>query len=83
MDQRRGLIAALDHACRRKAVLVVFSLSQLARSTRDRLAIADRLELAGADLVSLPFIGSHHELGLWTGQLPGTLLVRSEQEGIL
>lgn len=53
MEQRPGLAAAIEHACRRKAVLVVYSLSRLARSTRDTLAIADRLERAGADLVSL------------------------------
>jgi site-specific DNA recombinase len=34
-------------------VLVVYSLSRLARSTRDAIDIADRLGKAGADLVSL------------------------------
>jgi DNA invertase Pin-like site-specific DNA recombinase len=34
-------------------VLVVYSLSRLARSVRDTLQIADRLDKAGADLVSL------------------------------
>jgi DNA invertase Pin-like site-specific DNA recombinase len=34
-------------------VLVVYSLSRLARSVRDTLWIAERLEAAGADLVSL------------------------------
>lgn len=36
-----------------KGVLVVYSLSRLARSTRDALEIAARLERAGSDLVSL------------------------------
>jgi site-specific DNA recombinase len=34
-------------------VLIVYSLSRLARSTRDTLGIAERLERAGADLVSV------------------------------
>jgi site-specific DNA recombinase len=33
--------------------LVVYSLSRLARSTKDTLAISERLDKAGADLVSL------------------------------
>ena len=50
---RPALQAALSEVCRRKGVLVVYSLSRLARSTKDALAIAERLEKAGADLVSL------------------------------
>lgn len=53
MDTRPGLLAALDHACREKAAVIVYSLSRLARSTRDALSISDRLDRAGADLVSL------------------------------
>lgn len=53
MDTRPGLLAALDQACHDKAALVVYSLSRLARSTRDALAISERLDKAGADLVSL------------------------------
>lgn len=53
MDTRPGLLAALDHACRDGAALVVYSLSRLARSTRDALTISERLERSGADLVSL------------------------------
>jgi site-specific DNA recombinase len=52
-DNRPGLRAALDAACRPGGVLVVYSLSRLARSTKDTIAIAERLEQAGADLVSL------------------------------
>ena len=52
-DNRPGLQAALANACKRKAALVVYSLSRLARSTRDALAISERLDKAGADLVSL------------------------------
>jgi DNA invertase Pin-like site-specific DNA recombinase len=52
-DNRPALQAALDDVCRLRGVLVVYSLSRLARSTRDTLAIAERLEKAGADLVSL------------------------------
>jgi len=52
-DNRPGLQAALTEACKRRAPLVVYSLSRVARSTKDALAIAERLEKAGADLVSL------------------------------
>ena len=53
-DNRPGLQAALTDACReRHAALVVYSLSRLARSVKDTLEIAGRLERAGADLVSL------------------------------
>ena len=52
-EKRPGLQAALNEACRKKAVLLVFSLSRLARSTMDALLISERLERAGADLVSL------------------------------
>jgi DNA invertase Pin-like site-specific DNA recombinase len=53
MEQRPGLQDALREACRRRAALVVYSLSRLARSTRDTLSISDRLSKAGAELVSL------------------------------
>lgn len=52
-DNRPGLQASLVDACRLKAVLVVYSLSRLARSTKDALMMAERLDRAGADLVSL------------------------------
>ena len=52
-DNRPGLQSALNLVCASRGVLVVYSLSRLARSTRDALAIADRLGKAGADLVSL------------------------------
>lgn len=53
MTQRPGLQQALAEVCQRKGVLVVYSLSRLARSTKDTLAISDRLAKAGAELVSL------------------------------
>ena len=52
-DNRPGLRRALDAACKRRAALVVYSLSRLERSTRDAIEIAERLDKAGADLVSL------------------------------
>lgn len=52
-DNRPGLTAALDAACRSKAVLVVYSLSRMSRSVPDTLAIVARLDKAGAGLVSL------------------------------
>lgn len=52
-SNRPGLQDAVDAACAEKAALVVYSLSRLARSTRDALAISEKLDKAGADLVSL------------------------------
>ena len=52
-NNRPQLQYALAHACTKKAVLVVYSLSRLARSVKDTLAIAERLEKANANLASL------------------------------
>jgi site-specific DNA recombinase len=52
MDRREGLRMALQ-AAGKGVALVAYSISRLARSTRDMLEIADRLERKGADLVSL------------------------------
>ena len=52
-DNRPQLQSALRHACQGKAALVVYSLSRLARSTKDALNISEQLDKAGADLVSL------------------------------
>lgn len=52
-DNRPELQKALAHVTEARAALVVYSLSRLARSTKDTIAIAERLERAGADLVSL------------------------------
>lgn len=49
---RPGLAAALA-AVGKGDALVVYSLSRLARSTRNTLEISDRLDKVGADLVSL------------------------------
>ena len=51
-DNRPELQAALT-ACPKGGVLVVYSLSRLARSTADTLAIADQLHKNDVDLVSL------------------------------
>jgi site-specific DNA recombinase len=53
LAQRIGLQDAMQAACQRKGTLVVYSLSRLARSTKDTLTISDRLAKAGAELVSL------------------------------
>ena len=51
---RPGLALALaDAAAERGSVLAVYSLSRLARSTRDAIAISETLAEAGVDLVSL------------------------------
>ena len=52
-DNRPQLQAALDTVCNDGGVLVVYSLSRLARSTKDTIVISERLDKAGADLVSL------------------------------
>lgn len=52
-DNRPGLQAALDAVCKARGVLVVYSLSRLARSTKDTIFIGERLDKASADLVSL------------------------------
>ena len=52
-DNRPGLQNAITHACESHGVLVVYSLSRLARSTRDAIDIAERLAKSGADLVSI------------------------------
>jgi len=51
-DNRPGLQAALDAVAKGDA-LVVYSLSRLARSTRDTLDMSEALQKKGADLVSL------------------------------
>lgn len=51
-DNRPGLQGALA-AIRKGDALVFYSLSRLARSTKDTIAISERVEKAGADLVSL------------------------------
>lgn len=52
-DNRPALRDALGAVCREQGALIVYSLSRLARSTKDTIAIGERLERAGADLVSL------------------------------
>jgi site-specific DNA recombinase len=52
MEKRPALEAALC-AAKDGAVMVAYSLSRFARSTRDMLIIAERLKRQGADLVSL------------------------------
>lgn len=52
-DNRPELQAALDHVCKTGGVLIVYSLSRLARSTKDTLSIGERLAKSKADLVSL------------------------------
>ena len=52
MANRPGLQSALAD-CRKGSALVVYSLSRLARSTKDTIEISERLTKTGADLVSL------------------------------
>ena len=50
---RPGLQQAVAEAKRCKAVLVVYSLSRLSRSTRDTIDLVGELERSGCELVSL------------------------------
>ena len=52
MNGRDGLHAALK-ATSKDMALVCYSISRIARSTRDMLEIAERLDARGADLVSV------------------------------
>lgn len=52
-DNRPELQRALEAVCKAGGVLVVYSLSRLARSTKDTLLIGERLQKANADLASL------------------------------
>lgn len=52
-NRRPGLERALQQVCEHRGVLIVYSLSRMARSVRDAFAIVDRLRESGADLVSL------------------------------
>lgn len=52
-DNRPELQKAVAATCRMRGVLVVYSLSRLARSVKDTIVIAERLERCGANLVSL------------------------------
>lgn len=50
---RPGLQAALAHAKREKAALVVYSLSRFSRSTIDTLRLVEELSRSGCEFVSL------------------------------
>ena len=52
-DNRPQLQAALDHVCKLKGTLVVYSLDRLARNVDDARAISKRLERADANLAIL------------------------------
>lgn len=52
-DNRPGLERAMAGVAASRGTLVVYSLSRLARSTRDCIALAERLEKAGAHLASI------------------------------
>lgn len=52
VENRPGLQAALADS-RKGSALVIYSLSRLARSTKDTIEVSERLAKAGTDLVSL------------------------------
>lgn len=52
-DNRAELQRALAEVTRCRGALVVYSLSRLARSTKDTIQISERLDKSGSDLVSL------------------------------
>ena len=53
VEGREGLEKALVRACESQGTVVVYSLSRLARSTKDAIAILERLKSAGAHLAIL------------------------------
>lgn len=53
MHGREGLQKAINSACMNQCALIVFSLSRLARNTRSTLMLAETLEKANADLISI------------------------------
>jgi len=50
---RPGLLSAMETACQKRAVFVVYSLSRFSRSTSDTLRLTSQLQKAGAELVSV------------------------------
>ena len=52
-ENRPALEKAINHVCLEGGVLIVYSLSRLARSTRDAIRISERLAKSDAQLVSL------------------------------
>ena len=52
-SNRPGLQKAMEIACNEKAVVVVYSLSRFARSTKDAIELVARLEKCDADLASI------------------------------
>ena len=73
-SNRPELQKAIALACKVKGVLVVYSLSRLARSVKDTLAIAERLEKSGANLASLTErIDTNSALGKMVFRLLSTL----------
>lgn len=50
---RPGIVAAFEHVCRCKGILVVYSISRMSRSVRDAVCIVDDLGRSGASIVSL------------------------------
>jgi site-specific DNA recombinase len=73
-SNRPELLKAIALVCKVRGVLVVYSLSRLARSVKDTLAIAERLEKSGANLASLTErIDTNSALGKMVFRLLSTL----------
>ncbi len=53
IDTRPGVQAAVDEACKRRCPLVVLAVARLARSTIHALQLIERLDKAGAGIVSI------------------------------
>lgn len=53
MANRPGVIRALDEACRRHCMLVVYSISRLGRNTPELIQASERLKKAGAQFASI------------------------------
>jgi len=52
-SNRPGVKAAVSESCEHQAALVCYSLSRIARSTKNAMEISERLDKSGADMVSI------------------------------
>ena len=50
INSRSGLQAAIQHACRTKGLICVYSLSRLARNTPDAIKIIEQIHAGGVDM---------------------------------
>lgn len=82
LDGRDGLAEALTCACRRNRVLVVYSISRLARAVADACSILARLNDSGADLAILDLsVDTSTPMGMAFFQIAAVFAELSRAEG--